>query len=232
MQKNKYKILSLIAAILVVAACNEQYNLGEFDADSSLMPASRTDAPLAPSAMQASYDDFCDKVELSWMPSVRTTAYDIFRNGELLAQDITDTFYVDANALTTDTEYSVHAKNVNGSSENAALATGRMSATPLTPDNFTASDGEFEAKVDLSWDAADFAKSYIIKRGDLVLDDNVLGTAYSDNVDAPQEDTEYSVIAVGSAGRSSSPPSGRMRRIFSRNCHWQGRLLIEIQHYH
>lgn len=202
MLKNKNILLVLLAAILVMAACNE-YNMGEFNDDSSLSPLARTDGPLDPSGIVASYDDFCDKVELSWLPSVRTTSYDVYRNGELLAQDITDTFYVDTQALTTDTEYTVYSKNVNGSSEGSKSVVGRMSDTPLVPENFMASNGEFEAKVDLSWDAPDFAKYYIVKRGEVVLSDNVEGTSFSDNVDAPQEDTEYSVIAVGVCGESS-----------------------------
>jgi hypothetical protein len=202
MQKNKNIFLALLVMLLAVAACNEEYNMGEFNADSSLMPGARTDGPLDPSAIVASFDDYCDKVELSWLPTVRTSAYDVYRNGELLAQDLTDTFYVDTDALTTETEYTVYSKNINGSSEGSVSVIGRMSTIPLVPENFMASDGEFETKVDLSWDAANFAKHYMVKRGDIILSDNVVGTAYSDNVDAPQEDTEYSVIAIGVCGES------------------------------
>ncbi len=202
MQKNKNIFLALLAIVLLAAACVDEYKMGEFDANSSLMPGARTDGPVAPSAMMASFDDYCDKVELSWLPTVRTTAYDVYRNGELIAQDLTDTSYVDMDAQTTETEYTVYSKNANGNSETAVSAIGRMSATPLVPENFTASDGEFEVKVDLSWDAADFAKHYIVKRGDMVLSNNVSGTSFSDSEDAPQEDTEYSVIAVGVCGES------------------------------
>jgi hypothetical protein len=203
MQKNKNIFLALLLTVLVVAACNEQYNVGEFDADSSLMPGARTDGPLDPSSIVASYDDYCDKVELSWMPTARATAYDVYRNGELLAQDIADTSYVDTDALTSDTEYTVYSKNVNGNSEGSKSAIGRMSATPLVAENFTATDGEFEAQVILAWDAADFAKHYVVKRGDVVLSDNETGTSFFDDVNAPQEETEYSVVAVGVCGESA-----------------------------
>ncbi|MCD6355522.1 MAG: hypothetical protein J7L95_08230 [Prolixibacteraceae bacterium] len=203
MQKNKNIFLALLLTLLVVGACNEEYKMGEFDADSSLMPGARTDGPLDPSAIVASYDDYCDKVVLSWMPTARTTAYDVYRNGELLAQDIVDTSYVDSDALTSDTEYAVYSKNVNGKSEGSKSAIGRMSAIPLVPENFTATDGEFEAKVGLSWDAADFAKHYVVKRAGVVLSDNVTGTSFFDDVNAPEEETEYSVIAVGVCGESA-----------------------------
>lgn len=203
MQKNKNIFLALLLTVLVMAACNEQYNLGEFDADSSLMPGARTDGPLDPSSIVASYDDYCDKVELSWLPTARTTTYDVYRNGELVAQDIADTSYVDSDALTSDTEYTVYSKNVNGNSEGSKSVIGRMSATPLVAENFTATDGEFEAQVILAWDAADFAKHYVVKRGDVVLSDNETGTSFFDDVDAPEEETEYSVVAVGVCGESA-----------------------------
>lgn len=202
MQKNKNIFLALIAIVIIVAACAEQYDLGEFKADNSLMPGERTDGPLASSAITASFDDFCDKVELSWLPTARTTSYDVYKNEELLAQDLTDTSYVDTDAFTVETEYMVVSKNPKGESVASVSAIGRMSTTPLVPENFTASDGEYESRVDISWDAADFAKYYVIKRGGVVLNDNVVGTAFVDNVDAPQEETEYSVIAVGVCGES------------------------------
>lgn len=202
MQKKRNIFLALLVMLLVVAACNQEYNMGEFAADSSLMPAERTDGPLDPSSIVASYDDYCDKVALSWMPTARTSAYDVYRNGELLAQDITDTSYVDTDALTTETEYTVYSKNLNGKSEGSKSVIGRMSATPMMPENFMATDGEYEAQVVLSWDAADFAKHYVVKRAGVVLNDNVTGTSFFDNTDAPQEETEYSIMAVGVCGES------------------------------
>lgn len=203
MQKNKNIILALLSTILVFAACDEQYNMGEFGADISLIPEARTDGPIDPSALVASFDDYCDKVVLSWMPTVRTTAYDVYRNGELLAQDLTDTTYVDTEALTTETEYTIYSKNANGNSEGSKSVIGRMGDIPSAPSNFSATEGEYEAKVDLTWDATDFAKYYIVKRGNTVLSDSVVGTSFSDNVDAPEEPTEYSIIAVSVCGESA-----------------------------
>ncbi len=203
MQKNKNIILVMLLMLFAVVACVKQYELGEFAEDSSLIPEARTDAPLDPSSIVASYDDYCDKVVVSWIPTARTSAYDVYRNGELVAQDMADTTYVDTDALTSDTEYTVYSKNVNGKSEGSKNATGRMSATPLVPENFTATDGEFEAQVILAWDAADFAKYYVVKRGGVVLSDNETGTSFYDDVDAPDEETEYSVIAVGVCGESA-----------------------------
>ncbi|WP_430811959.1 MULTISPECIES: hypothetical protein [unclassified Carboxylicivirga] len=200
--KNKNIFLFLLAVITVFAGCDEQYNIGTFDVDSNLMPGPRTDGPMAPAAVVASYDAYCDKVEVNWLPTVRTTAYDLYKNGEVLAAGLTDTFYVDTDALSVDTEYTVYSKNANGDSETASAAVGRMAMVPPTPVNFAATDGEYEAKVDLSWDPVDFAQYYILKRGDVVLSDAVVGTVYSDNVDAPTEPTEYTLIAVGVCGES------------------------------
>jgi len=185
-----------------MAACVKKYNNGEFVADRSLMPEARTDAPLDPSVVVASYDDYCDKVVISWTPTVRTSSYDVYRNGELLAQDITDTTYVDTEALTTESTYTVFSKNVHGRSDGSVSAIGRMAAIPSAPENFSATDGEYESKVILTWDAANFAKYYILKRDNTVLSDSVVGTSFSDNADAPTEPTEYSIIAVGVCGES------------------------------
>lgn len=203
MKINKNIFLALFTTFMVVAGCDEQFDAGEFDVDASLMPAAITDVPLVPSAILASYDEYCDKVEVNWMPSVRTSGYDLYRDGLLIAQDLSDTLYVDSEASTVDAEYAVYSKNPNGNSETAATAIGRMAATPPTPINFEATDGEYESKVDLSWDAADFAKYYIVKRGNVVLNDSVVGTGYSDEVDAPTDATEYSVQGVSVCGESA-----------------------------
>jgi hypothetical protein len=201
------KIINIYLALAIIAtgfvACDELETNDVFEVDESFIPAPNPNPPVTPTGLLVSNDEFCDRVELSWMPTVRTTAYDVYKNGELIAQDLTDTSYVDMEALNTDTEYTVISKNGNGNSESSVAAIGRMSDTPSAPDNFTASNGEYEEKVDLSWDAANFAKFYIVKRGNTVLGDSVIGTAFSDSEDAPQEDTEYSVSAVSVCGESS-----------------------------
>jgi len=201
--KNKNIFLLLLTITMGFSACEDQYTVGDFDVDETLMPEARTDGPTAPVAMTASYDAYCDKVEVNWMPTVRTSAYDLYKNGEVLAAGVTDTFFVDTDAMAVDTEYTVYSVNPNGDSETATTTVGRMAATPPTPTNFEATDGVYEAKVDLMWDAVDFAQHYIVKRGDVILSDAVIGTTFSDNVDAPTEATEYSLIAVSVCGESS-----------------------------
>jgi len=177
---------------------------GEFKADELLMPDTRTDGPAQPAAIFASYDDYCDQVVISWLPTVRTTSYDLYKDGVLIAEDLTDTTYTDLEAVPVETEYYIYSKNVNGYSVDSASAIGRMADIPPPAPNFSATDGEYEAKVDLTWDAADFAKYYQISRAGVVLADSVVGTAYSDTEDAPQEDTEYSIIAYSLCGHSDA----------------------------
>ncbi|MBK3516166.1 fibronectin type III domain-containing protein [Carboxylicivirga marina] len=194
--------LALLTITIGFAGCEEEYTIGDFETDATLAPEARTDGPVAPSAIVASYDAFCDKVEINWMPTVRTTAYDVYKNGEILAAGLTDTFYVDTDAMTVDTEYMVYSLNANGGSETSVMTVGRMAATPPTPTNFIATDGAYEAKVDLTWDAVDFAQHYIVKRDGVVLSDAVIGTSFSDSDNAPTEATEYSLIAVSVCGVS------------------------------
>ena len=200
MKINKNIFLALITTFMVVAGCNEQFEAGEFDVDESLMP--EPTPPNAPSAIIASFDNYCDRVEVNWMPSVRTLSYDLYKDGQLLAENLTDTFFVDNEANGDETEYTVRSTNPNGDSVEPASSIGRMASAPSGPSNFEATDGLLDRKVDLSWDAANFALYYVIKRGDVVLNDNFVGTSFSDVVDVPIEETEYSVMAVGACGQS------------------------------
>lgn len=202
MKNYKILLLTLMVTLVGLAGCLEYDMQGEFEADETMMPEARTDAPENPATFFASYDDYCDRVVLSWVPTVRASAYNLYKSGEILAADLTDTSYVDMEAIAADTEYWVVSKNANGESEDSTFAIGRMADIPPAPENFNATDGEYESKVDLSWDPADYAKYYIVKRGDVVLDDSVVGTTYSDNIDAPEVETEYSLTAVSNCGES------------------------------
>jgi hypothetical protein len=203
MKKYKILILPLMAIILFVAGCIDYETMGEFDVDEALVPGARTDVPLKPSAFVASYDDYCDQVVLSWKPVVRASSYDLYKDGTLLASDLLDTTYTDFDALPIDVEYWVVSKNANGVSEDSASDIGRMAAVPTTPSNFVATDGDYESKVELSWDAADYAKYYEVWRGAEVLSDSVVGTIFSD-LDGPQVSTEYSLIAHSYCGQSAA----------------------------
>ncbi len=204
MKKYKILLLPLAVILLFIASCYDYESMGEFDVDEALVPEARTDAPQKPSAFVASYDDYCDQVLLTWKPVVRAVGYDLYKDGMLLAADLTDTSYADLDAVAFDTEYMIVSKNVNGISEDTASAIGRMADVPPTPSNFVASDGEYESKVELSWDPTDYAKYYEVWRGDEVLSDSVVGTIFSDFVDAPQVSTEYSLIAHSNCGQSAA----------------------------
>jgi len=200
MKKSNYIVIVLVASLAFMAGCHEYAIQGEFEAISSFVPDQRADSPKSPDRLVASYDDYCDKIVLSWMPSVRTSTYDLYKNGELLAGDLVDTFYTDLEALPVDSEYWIIAKNVNGESD-SAYAIGRMADVPPDVINFSATDGEYETKVVLTWDPADYAKYYEISRGGVLIADSVVGTAYSDT-QAPQELTEYSIRAISLCGQS------------------------------
>lgn len=202
------KILNIFLPLLIVTilsiSCDEKYRNGEFDVDESLMPKNRTDRPNFPSVVTASYDEYCDKIVISWMPAIRASAYDLYKNEQIIAQGLTDTFYIDTDADTIDTEYAVYSKNPNGDSEIATTDVGRMAVIPNTPSHFEASDGEFESRVDLSWEAVNFAHSYVLKRGDVILSDTITGNTFSDNSEAPTEPTNYTLIAVSACGESNA----------------------------
>ncbi len=204
MKNYKILLLTLMVALIGLAGCLEFDMLGEFEADETYMPDARTDGPESPATFFASYDDYCDKIVLSWVPTVRSSSYDLYKDGTLLAGELADTSYVDMEAIAVDTEYWVVAKNENGESQDSTFAIGRMADIPPTPGNFIATDGEYEAKVDLSWDVTDYATHYRVVRDGVVLGDTVVGTTFSDDVDAPEVETEYSLIAVSVCGESGA----------------------------
>jgi hypothetical protein len=205
--KNFKIIFISLLAVLVLAACNELEQMGIFDLDETYLPDARIDGPENPATFIASYDEYCDKIVLSWVPTVRTTSYNLYKDGTLLAGDLADTSYVDMEAIAVDTEYWVVSKNEKGESQDSTFAIGRMAETPSTPANFLATEGEYADKVSLTWDPADFAIYYIISREGVVIADSALGTTYVDSNDPPETATEYSIKAVSVCGESGMATS-------------------------
>jgi len=182
-----------------MVACNEEYAIGEFEADSSLMPEARTDAPSAPPGLVIVSS--CSQVEISWDSIPRTTNYDIYIGETPLVQGLTETKYVyvpDNNDLN---DYRIFANNPNGASEYSG-GTGRLLGTPSTVSGLTASDEEFQAKIVVNWDVAEHADFYRIEVGGEVIADQLTDTIYTD-VDVTQEPKTYDVIAYSTCGEAA-----------------------------
>lgn len=156
-------------------------------------------------------------IALSWEAIENARKYEIYRDGEKIAetdqaryidQDFTDyTFH----------EYVVQAINEADEKINESFSTEVITselAVPKTPSSFLgALDG---SKVTLTWDAVELATEYdIIRNGELI--DTVTGTEYMDHTLREGETYTYTVQALNRAGTSESAEVIRLRPAIEKN---------------
>lgn len=102
--------------------------------------------------------------------------------------------------------YAVKAYDANGSSDlSAAVAGTTLAAAPDAPGGLSARALD-ASRVALSWDAADGAASYVVKRDGIEVSGSLLGTSYTDTGLAASTAYSYSVYAQNAQGQS--PDSG------------------------
>jgi len=201
MQKIKIFFIALIATTMAFSGCDTSYILGEFDADESMLPDPNPNPPQAPTGLKASYNDYCDRVEISWDSIARASSYDIFMGETQIANDVSGTSFAYYDAPPVETEYRVFAKNHNGRSLNYAAVMGKMGATPGAPSNFRASKGT-SASVILTWDDTQHAQFYKLLVEGTLLADSITSTFYIDEI-GPMTLTEYSLQAFSFCGASA-----------------------------
>lgn len=198
MKKYKNILLVLLTIIVVFAGCDEQYKIGEFTADETLMPAARTDGPDTPTG--PTIISSCSQVEIEWDTIPRTTDYEILIDETSLVSGLTETKYIHVPEHNNEIEYRIVAHNTNGTSE-PLIGTGRMLGTPEVITGLTASDEEFYSQIIVSWDAIEHAIFYRIEVGGEVIADELTETEYID-LDVNQDPKTYSVYAYSTCGET------------------------------
>jgi fibronectin type 3 domain-containing protein len=150
--------------------------------------------PLAPENVAASDGTFEDKVQISWDAVSEATSYEVYRaisesGTKILIGSPTDTSFNDSTALA-GTLYYYWVKACNGPrcSDFSTHDTGW--SRPLAPENVQASDGTFEDKVQINWDAVSEATSYGVYRatsetGAKTLIGSPTGTSFDDTTAVP-----------------------------------------------
>lgn len=122
------------------------------------------------------------RINLTWTASANATGYDIYRNGNLYASNVTGTQFLNT-FITPGTSYtySVLAKNTIGTLSNS---NGTLSATAITcvPGSFTLTatptcSGSSSA-INLTWTASVNATSYDIYRNGNLYASDVTGTSF------------------------------------------------------
>src|SRR5262245_46451927 len=92
--------VTFFAAVVLTAACGGEGsppNGGGGNAATSV--GAGPSVPSAPSGVQASAGASTDYVTVVWEPVSDATSYDLYRDGELIASDLTGTSYDDSGAL-------------------------------------------------------------------------------------------------------------------------------------
>ncbi|GMQ57594.1 hypothetical protein AN1V17_19890 [Vallitalea sediminicola] len=174
-----------------------------------------TNYPQQPQNISATSEN--GNISLSWDTTINAISYTIKRattsNGEYttIADNITETTYIDNNVTSETTYYYVVSAVNNGLANDSkeVSATAKTTQTvPIAPTNVSAKSGN--QTVELNWNDVEGAENYIIKRsttsgsGYTVIADNVTGTIYTDTEVTNGSTYYYVVVAINEAGESGN----------------------------
>ena len=150
-------------------------------------------------------------LELSWNPTIGTTSYELYRDGNLVFVDTTNQLsFIDTGLGASTTHvYRVLAKNSSGANSlaGAPSVSGTTSApavvVPGIPTGLTIS-GETESTLHISWNAEPNTTSYGLFRNTVLIFTDTTGMlAYTDSMLAGGTSYTYTVLATNSAGSSA-----------------------------
>jgi hypothetical protein len=163
--------------------------------------------PNPPGNVAASSGAYCRVVEVSWSASSGATGYNVYRDGNLLAQ-VGAAPYDDMPGDAVTHSYVVTATYNCGQTAPGAAATGYALQVPPPPSGVSASAGTYCSAVQVSWTASPGAVSYNVYR-DGTLVGNVAASPYTDTP-GDMANHVYSVAAVNVCGTSlaSAPITG------------------------
>jgi fibronectin type 3 domain-containing protein len=161
--------------------------------------------PTDPTNVAATDGTFGDRINLSWDPVAGATGYNIYKDSLLEVNNYAGTSWDDFGATPGVTYYyQVEATNGCGPSALIPAAPGEPGwacELPDTPTGFTASDGTFNDRVELNWNAAAGATSYNVYR-DAAFLINVPANTHDDMTAAQGVVYTYNVEAVNACGNS------------------------------
>ncbi len=188
-----------------IKACND-YGCVASEQDSSTYKAPAPIAPIPPKNLNASDEQFDDKIKISWSSVSGATKYDVYRattrHGSYSKIDSTSSTYVyDKDvSLGRDYYYQVKAYNSGGYSEYSNYDSGASKEEEIEPmgipDDVEASDGRYDDRIRVSWDSVSEADKYYIYRntsssGSYDYIGKTSSTYYDDRDSQLQEGTKY-----------------------------------------
>lgn len=160
--------------------------------------------PAPPANVAATAGAYCGVVGVSWSASNGATGYNVYRDGNFVAQAVASPYY-DWPADTAIHSYVVTATYNCGQSPPGTSASGYALQVPSAPTGVSASAGTYCGTVQVSWTASFGAASYNVYR-DGALVGNVVASPYPDT---PGDTTNhaYMVSAVNGCGSSAASVS-------------------------
>jgi subtilisin family serine protease len=179
--------------------------------------------PSNPLNISASDGEYVDKVRISWLSSENTTYYQVFRSYRNDSTSATQVGSIDHPSLLYDdtsadpgVKYYYWVKACNGfncsdfsASDSGWRGTG--TSTPLAPTGVTASDGEFENKVRITWYEVGGANYYQMFRNEInnpnsdsIIADSITNWLYDDLTAERGKEYYYWVKACKTQGQDCS----------------------------
>ena len=142
-----------------------------------------------------------DRITLSWSPAENATGYNVYKNGELVA-NVSETEYT-VTGLNSEEEYcfsvaATRGENISAVSSEVCQATAAPVASNLEA---TASSGE--AAITLTWDDVKATGYNVYRRGSLIAE-NVQGTTYTDSGLDILTTYCYTIRALNKAGNPTA----------------------------
>ena len=160
--------------------------------------------PAPPANVAATAGTYCGAVVVSWSASTGATGYNVYRDGNFVAQAVASPYY-DSPADAAVHSYVVTATYNCGQSTPGASASGYALHVSSAPKGVSASAGTYCGAVQVSWTASSGAASYNVYR-DGALAGNVVASPYTDTP-GDNANHAYTVSAVNVCGTSAASTS-------------------------
>ena len=148
----------------------------------------------SPTGVTASDGMFTDRIRVTWNPSVGATKYQLYRDGNLIA-NTTDTTYDDTSVVQWQSyEYTVKAGNDYVWTPVSSDSDTGYAGSLAPPTNISASDGTYNNRVRITWNPSVGATAYRLYRDGVQISE-ITGTSYDDMSVTLWQTYEYSVKA-------------------------------------
>jgi gliding motility-associated-like protein len=205
------KEMSYLDQIMITTACYEVtalYN-GELEStpgNISCVTLTEAPKPDAVTDLTATIDAATNSdIDLLWTASIDAVKYKVYRNGELLNDNVVEAVYRDENLVPAEYCYTVIAINSLGTESDPSNEACATIVKPDAASDLTATiDAATNSDIKLLWTANPYAVKYKVYRNGELLNDNVVETTYRDENLVPAEYC-YAVIAINSLGIESDP---------------------------